>query len=187
VSAALRRLPLLLVNLRLLLVPPLWALALAGMQRALAVGLLVAVLTDMLDGMAARRLGQSSEALARFDSLADKVLTLSVLAWLLLLHPAILAENAALALVALLLAVASWLAGLLRHGRVTGLHLRLARFAGLIQAIFVLHTFWQGAYSPLLFTLAAGLWCLAAAEELLVQLTHRHVDGATRSALPPWR
>lgn len=183
-SAALRRLPAALVATRLLLVAPLWGLALAGRGRALAVGLLIAALTDLLDGMAARRLGVNSEGLSRFDSLADKVLTLSVLAWLLLLHPAIVADHPALAIAALLLAAASWLTGLLRHGRVTGLHLRSGKLAGAAQALFVVHTFWAGAYSPPLFSLAAGLWCLAAAEEILAQLTRPHVDGSTASALP---
>lgn len=183
-SAFVQRLPLMLMLLRLLLVPPLWVLALLNMQRALAVGLLVALLTDILDGQAARWLGQSSEAGSRLDSLADKVLTLSVLAWLLLLHPAILLAYPLLALAVLLLALASWLVGLLRFGRVTGLHLRLAKLAGVAQGLFVLHTFWSGAPSSALLFLAAGLWCLAAVEEIVVQFTHAQVDGATRSA---WR
>src|SRR5262245_59241167 len=135
-NAALKRLPLLLSGLRLLLVPLLWGLALADMQRALAVGLVVALLTDVLDGQAGRWLGHSSETESRFDSLADKVLTLSVLAWLLLLHPAILREQLILSLAALLLGAASWLTGLLRFGRVTGLHLRSAKIAGVAQALF---------------------------------------------------
>jgi hypothetical protein len=85
---------------------------------------------------------------------------------------------------ALLLAVSSWLVGLVKHGRITGLHLRLARIAGLVQALFVLHTFWQGQHSPLLFNLAAVLWCLAAAEEIAVQLFRRRIDGSIRSILP---
>ncbi len=169
-SAALRRLPTLLVGARLLAALPLWALALANMQRALAVGLAVALLTDLIDGPAARWLGQSDAAMSRFDSLADKVIALSVLAWLLLLHPAIVREQAALSLAALLLGLASWLTGLLRLGRVTGLHLPVARAAGVAQAVFVLHTFWSGAYSPALFVIAAGLWCVAAAAEIVAQM-----------------
>jgi len=184
VRQALRRLPALLIGLRLLLVAPLWGLALAGMERALAIGIALAVLTDVADGPAARWLGPGSGGGARLDSLADKVLTLSVLAWLLLLHPAILAEHPAVCLAALLLAAGSWLAGLLRFGRVSALHLYSGRAAGLAQAAFVLHTFWAGAYSPPLFALAAGLWCLAAAEEIAVQLIHPRVDGGTRALLP---
>lgn len=169
-SAALRRLPAVLMWARLLAALPLWALALAGMQRMLAVGLALALLTDLLDGPAARWLGQSDEAGARLDSLADKVLVLSALAWLLLLHPAILREQAALGLAALLLGLASWLTGMLRHGEVPWLHLWVARAGGVAQAVFVLHTFWSGAYSPALFALAAGLWCLAATAEIVAQL-----------------
>ena len=179
------QLPRLLIGTRVVLLLPLWVLALNGMQRALAIGLLIAVTTDILDGMAARRLGQDGdERLAHLDSLADKLLTLSVLAWLMLLHPNLIRDHAPLALTALLLALSSWLVGLIKHGRVTGLHLRLAQVAGLVQALFVLHTFWQGSYSPLFFNLAAGLWCLAAAEEIAVQLIRRRIDGSIRSLLP---
>ena len=172
-SAIWQQLPRLLIATRVVLLLPLWVLALNGMQRALAIGLLIAVTTDILDGMAARRLGQDGdERLAHLDSLADK------------LHPNLISDQAPLALTALLLALSSWLIGLIKHGRVTGLHLRLAQVAGLVQALFVLHTFWQGSYSPLFFNLAAGLWCLAAAEEIAIQLIRRRIDGSLRSLLP---
>ena len=74
--------------------------------------------------------------------------------------------------------------GLLRFGQVTGLHLRSAKIAGVAQALFVLHTFWNGIYSPLLLYVAAVLWCLAAVEEIIVQLTHQQIDGSIRSAFP---
>lgn len=184
-STLLHQLPRLLIGTRIVLLLPLWVLALNGMQRALAIGLLIAVSTDLLDGMAARRLGQDGdERLAHLNSLADKLLTLSVLAWLLLLHPNLISNHKPMAITALLLALGSWLVGLIKHGRITGLHLRLARIAGLVQALFVLDTFWQGRYSPLLFNLAAGLWCLAAAEEIAVQLFRRRIDGSIRSLLP---
>lgn len=182
-----RRLPTMLTGLRLLLAAPLWALALANLQRALAIGLVVALVTDLLDGPLARRLGVSSAAGARLDSLADKVLTLSVLAWLLLLHPAIVREHPALALAVCATGLASWLAGLLRHGRVTGLHLRLAAVAGGAQGLFVLHTFWSGAYSVGLLYLAGGLWCAAAAAELVVQLRGGPLDGSASTAAPGGR
>lgn len=175
--------PTILIGLRLLLVAPLWAFALLDMQRALALGLALALITDVLDGQAGRWLGQNSELTSRLDSLADKVLAVSVLAWLLLLHPAVVREHPVLSLGALLLALLSWLAGLARHGRVAGLHLVSAKVAGAAQAAFVLHTFWAGAYSQPLFYLAAGLWWLAAVEEIAVQLTHAHVGGGTRSLL----
>lgn len=183
-SRMLNHLPMLITSLRLIVLPLLWAFALAGMQRALAIGLLFAILTDVLDGQAGRWLGHASEAESRFDSLADKVLTLSVLAWLLLLHPTIISNHPRLSLAVLLLAVASWLTGLLRFGQVTGLHLRSAKIAGVAQGLFVLHTFWNSTYNSLLLYGAAALWCLAAVEEIIVQLTHQQIDGSIRSAFP---
>jgi phosphatidylglycerophosphate synthase len=176
--------PTLLIGARLLLAAPLWALALLDMQRALAVGLVLALLTDVLDGQVARWLGQSDTATDRLDSLADRVLVVSVLAWLLLLHPAIVRDHLWLWLGGLLLLACSWLVGLVRWGRVSALHLYSARLGGVAQALFVLHTFWSGAYSRPLLYAAAALWYVAVAEEILVQLTRANVDGSTRSAFP---
>jgi phosphatidylglycerophosphate synthase len=176
--------PTLLIGARLLLAAPLWALALLGMQRALAAGLALALLTDVLDGRVARWLGQDGAANARLDSLADRVLVVSALAWLLLLHPAVVRDHLWLWLGGLLLLACSWLVGLVRWGRVGALHLHSARLGGAAQGLFVLHTFWSGAYSPTLLYAAGALWYLAAAEEILVQLTRAHVDDTTRSAFP---
>jgi phosphatidylglycerophosphate synthase len=182
--ASTMRISTLLILARLLLTAPLWVLALLDMQRALAVGLALAALIDALDGSVARWLGQSDAANSRLDSLADRVQVISVLAWLLLLHPAVARDHLWLWLGGLLLIACSWLVGLVRWGRVSALHLYSGRVAGALQALFVLHAFWSGAYSPPLLYAAAALWYLAAAEEIVVQLTRDHVDGTTRSALP---
>ena len=56
---------------RLLLVPILWPLAVTGHGRLVGVGLLVAGLTDFLDGRVARRSGHESRHGARLDAIAD--------------------------------------------------------------------------------------------------------------------
>lgn len=175
------RLPLLISGVRIVLLPLLWYCAFQNWQKALALGLLVAIVSDWLDGQVGRWLGHDSEQESRFDSLADKLLTVSVLAWLFWLHPNILFEQSLLIVLVLGLGLTSWLVGLLRHRSILGLHLTLAKYAGLCQGLFVLHTFWNGSYSVWFFYLAASLWCIAACEEIAVQLRNPQINRHTRS------
>ena len=170
--------------LRLLALPALWALALAGEDTWLAVGLVAAVLTDVLDGWLARR--DPRYAAGDLDALADKALALSVAGWLALRRPAIWREHPALLLLAAALYAAMLVYSRLKFGRVSTLHLHSGKLGGLLQAGFVLHTLLSGGYSPLLFYLAVGSFCLAAAEELLILLTHAAVDPEQVRSLWPW-
>jgi phosphatidylglycerophosphate synthase len=169
--------------LRLLLVPLLWALALAGLDRWLGLGLALAALTDVLDGRLARLDARFQDG--RFDSLADKVLTFSVVVWLVLRRPAIFREHPGLMLAATLVYAAALLTGWFKFRRVSGLHTHLGKLGGLVQAIFVVQALVFGGYSRLLLFLALGLFILAAAEELAILLTHAAVDeDAVRSIVP---
>ncbi|TMC69202.1 MAG: CDP-alcohol phosphatidyltransferase family protein [Chloroflexi bacterium] len=60
--------------LRLLLLPVIWVLAMLGHGRLVGAGLVLAGVTDFLDGYLARRLGQESSAGARLDAIADRSL-----------------------------------------------------------------------------------------------------------------
>jgi phosphatidylglycerophosphate synthase len=96
-----RALPNQLTAIRLLLIPILWIFALRNMQLALGVGLLVALLTDIFDGIIARRMNQTSDFGSAFDSLADNLLAPSAMIWLLLLKREVFTENRVLCLVAI--------------------------------------------------------------------------------------
>src|SRR2546430_12123120 len=72
---------------RLILVALLWPVAVTGNGRVLAVGLIVAGVTDALGGYVARRLQQASRRGARLDAVADMVGMVSAAAWVGLLPP----------------------------------------------------------------------------------------------------
>ncbi|MCC7361830.1 MAG: CDP-alcohol phosphatidyltransferase family protein [Anaerolineales bacterium] len=170
--------------LRLLALPALWALALTAQDLWLAVGLLAAILTDMLDGWLARR--DPRYAAGDLDALADKALALSVAGWLALRRPAIWRAHPALLLCAAGLYAALLVYSRVKFGRVSTLHLHSGKVGGLLQAVFVLHALFSGGYSPPLFYLALGSFCFAAAEELLILLTHTTVDPEQVRSLWPW-
>src|SRR5215218_108248 len=63
-----------LTALRLAMLPVLWVLALLGRPVWLGIGVMVASVTDMLDGWLSRRWNQTSEFGSRLDSIADHLL-----------------------------------------------------------------------------------------------------------------
>lgn len=167
-----------------LLLPGLWALALGGQAAWLGVGLLAAALTDVLDGQLARR--DPRYAAGDLDALADKALALSVAGWLALLRPEIWRAHPALLLAAAAVYSAMLLVGRVKFGKLSTLHLHSGKLGGLLQLVFALHALFSGGYSPLLLYLAAGSFILAAAEELLILITHDAVDPETVRSLAPW-
>lgn len=168
---------------RLAALPVLWAFALSGWRWPLAAGLALAALSDVVDGWLARRWPRFADG--RLDSIADKLLSLSAVLWLALLQPALISDHPWLLSAGALVYCALLAAGWRRHGRISTLHTHLGKLGGLVQAVFVFHSLLTGAYSPLLFYPAVGLFILAAAEELLILLAYRQVDDERlRSILP---
>ena len=158
---------------RLLLIPTLSIAALLGNGRLVGVGLLVAGGTDVLDGYLARRLEQESKAGARLDSLADNLLLVAAAAWIELLHPGILRENALLIAVTVGLYLAS-----LPTGR---LHSFTSKVAGGALYTFAVITLLAGVYEPLLLWLAAAAFIVSSIEALLVHATHTiHAMGSAK-------
>ena len=159
-----RRLPDLLSGARILLIPVLTIAALAGNGRLVGFGLLLAGATDFLDGYIARRLGAATPRGARLDALADNLLLVSALAWLLWLHAEILTTSWALIAAACAVHVASLGAGITRR--------RLgSKLAGGCLYAFALVTLLSGVYEPLLLTIAAGALIASSAENLLMTMT----------------
>ena len=173
-----------LTALRLGLLPVLWALALARQPVWLAAGLAIALLSDVLDGRLARRWPRFADG--RLDGLADKLLTLSVAVWLVLLRPAIFREHPWLLLATTLTYAADLLYGWRKFKRVPGLHLHLGKVGCALQALFVLHALLSGGYSPVLLYLALGVFILAAAEELAILITHDEVDEEKVRSIVPY-
>ncbi|MEI7958779.1 MAG: CDP-alcohol phosphatidyltransferase family protein [Verrucomicrobiota bacterium] len=134
-----RSIPFLLTTLRLLLGPLALAAVLLGWSRMLfAPLLLTATLSDIYDGVLARRFGVSTAALRRYDSVTDVIYYLFILlATWLLCRPMLSAHWAAiLALVGS--EIVTILTSLLRFRVMPATHSYMAKFYGLcLFACFV--------------------------------------------------
>ena len=159
----------------------LWPLALAGQGRVVAAGLVLAGVTDALDGFVARRLGQASVRGARLDAIADTALLLSAAAWIGILHPAVVREHGtflfAVAMLYALSAGVSWVA----FQRLVDPRQLSAKAAGGLLYLFALVTLFTGVVAAALLVLALAaltVSCLAT----IVTASHAIHARATASS-----
>ena len=178
-----RLIPNQLTKIRFVAVPAMWVCAVLDRPRLIGIGLFVGLVTDMLDGPVARRLGQTTDFGSKFDSLSDQMMQISAIAWVFMMRPEIFSENLLLAVLALSIYLASLLLGLIKFGRLANLHLYLSKASGLLLYLFLIHTFFSPGYDRLIFHLAAAGFILSSAETLALQVIQTEVSENTGSLL----
>jgi len=168
---------------RIAFLPVLWRWALDGRVAWVGIGVMASFLADILDGQLARRLNQVTKLGSRLDSVADALLELSSLVWLVWFRPEVLRPPY---LAASVVAMASWLLaigiGLARFRRFLNLHLYTGKASGVVGTLFVMDGFVFGFHAPL-FYLAFGVFTLGNLEALLILLTRSQVDEHIGSIL----
>ncbi|MDE2275704.1 MAG: CDP-alcohol phosphatidyltransferase family protein [Burkholderiales bacterium] len=170
------RVPLALTVLRALLGPVVLLQACAGPAPGLfGACLIAAFLSDVFDGIVARRLGIATAGLRRLDSLADTVFYVAATAAVWRLHPEVIRHHAGALLVLLALELARYAFDLRKFGREAAYHMVSSKAWGI--ALFA------GFYSVLVFGqdgvavgLAIGLGIVADLEGLAIS-----------AVLPSWR
>lgn len=163
--------PNLLSLLRLCLVPVLLALAWLRAPQAYFWTLLLALGTDAVDGVLARRLGQASPLGARLDSRADLALFLTVPAGIWLLFPEVVRRHAAVLAALIGAYLLADLIGYVRFRRLTSYHTRGAKVAAVLLGVTVLALFWIERWIAWLLYPSAALAVLAYLEEIAITLT----------------
>jgi phosphatidylglycerophosphate synthase len=168
---------------RLAFLPVLWCWALAGRARWVGLGVMVAFVSDILDGQLARRMNQVTKLGGQLDSLADGLLLASSVAWLVMFRPEMLEPPYA---VVVAVALGSWTlliaVGVFKFRRFLNLHLYTAKASGVLGALFVMDAlvfgFHAGTFYP-----ALGSFILGNAEGLALMLTRSRVDEHIGSIL----
>jgi phosphatidylglycerophosphate synthase len=139
-----RHLPFVLTLIRGALGPTVIALAYLWPERAALVSCVVgAFLTDIFDGVIARRIGVATPALRRLDSVADSVFYVSALWAVWVLHPAVILENALLLILLAGLEAARYVFDLIKFGREASYHMWSSKLWGIslfvaFSAVFAL-------------------------------------------------
>ena len=173
--------------MRLAAVPFLWILVALRETTWLGIGVAVAALTDVLDGVIARRIRHTTEWGSRLDSIADHTLTISVGIWLVWLRPEFVRRELPLLIAWAVLALVVLLVGWVRFRRFGGLHLYSAKLAGTLGYLFAIWLLTFGSYSPVVFYLIVSICMLAAVESLLALAILPNVDEHIGTLLRPSR
>jgi CDP-diacylglycerol--glycerol-3-phosphate 3-phosphatidyltransferase len=145
-----RHLPFALTTLRLLLGPIALACALVGVTRFIYLPILItATLSDIFDGVLARKFGVATPALRRYDSITDIIYYLFILAVAWLLCKPVIAANVWLIALILLSEAACILICLIRFGKFPATHSLLAKFYGLclLAGLIALLVFNAGSWA----------------------------------------
>lgn len=159
----LRHLPNVISSVRLVSAPVLAWLAVAGFADAFAAILLVSLLSDVLDGWLARRMGVASATGALLDSIADILLTVAILIGIWFLHAEVYREDGWVIYGVVAMWTVAHIASLFRFGRLASFHTWLIRIGIAAFNIFALILFFS-TYLPWLLYLAGVLCTLAALE-----------------------
>jgi CDP-diacylglycerol--glycerol-3-phosphate 3-phosphatidyltransferase len=162
-----RHLPFALTTLRLLLGPIALACALAGVTRFVYLPILIiATLSDIFDGILARRFGVATPALRRYDSITDIIYYLFILTVAWLLCKPIITANLWLIALMLLLEAGCILICFVRFGKFPATHSYLAKFYGLclLAAFIVLLAFNAGSWA----IIALAVVALVTNSEIIV-------------------
>lgn len=184
-STSVRSIPLALTIFRLCSAPVLMILAAMGRERFFLWLAIAALLSDVLDGALARRLGTSSETGRLLDSWADLLIALVSFAGASLLWPDTMRQEAgyfALILAALVIPNA-W--GLLFFRRLLGYHTLSAKSSGVLLAVGAVLLF--TGLTPIPFRLASFVELAVAAEYIAISLMIPEWTGEMKSAWHAWQ
>src|ERR1700722_14204168 len=127
-----RHLPFALTTLRLLLGPTALACALTNVPRWIYLPILItATLSDIYDGILARRFGVATPGLRRYDSITDVIYYLFIFAVAWLLCKIVFAQNWILIALTLFSEAMVIFVSFVRFGKYPATHSYLAKFYGL--------------------------------------------------------
>ena len=153
-----RHLPFALTTLRLLLGPIALLCALTGVTRFVYLPILLAgTLSDIFDGILARKFGVATPALRRYDSITDIIYYLFILAVAWILCRPVIAGSLWLIALMLLSEAGCILICLIRFGRFPATHSYLAKFYHLclLGCLIALLVFNTGSWTIILLAVVA--------------------------------
>lgn len=178
-SASLRSIPLALTIFRICSAPVLVILAAMGRERYFLGLVVAALLSDVLDGAIARRLGAASETGRLLDSWADLLIALVAFVGATLLWPDTMRQEAPYFALVLAALVAPNAYALVRFRRLLGYHTLSAKSSGVLLSVSAVLMFM--GITPVLFRFAAVVEVLVAAEYIAISFVIPGWTGEVKS------
>lgn len=162
-----RQVPNALSIARIFAAPVLVLLVIAGRERAFAWLLVVALLTDAIDGWMARGLHLESRIGARLDSVGDSAIWYAALAGIVGFHADMLASHRLFVGAIVAMWVLESALALRRYHRLSSFHTYASKAAGVLLSTYVGVLFVLG-HQPWLLYLAGAVSILSNVEEILL-------------------
>lgn len=186
INLRIQSLPNFLCYARLALVPAVLALALLGLPFWTGLALLAGGLTDVLDGIVARRWKIVTSYGSRLDSIADTLMEISAGAAFIILRPDIFTEHQLILGSWIAIEVAWMVLGYIKFRRIANLHLYMTKAGGVLAYSFIVYTFIFG-YSEPFFYAAVAVLIAASSECLLMVMFAGSVDEHMKSIYHAYR
>jgi CDP-diacylglycerol--glycerol-3-phosphate 3-phosphatidyltransferase len=165
-----KRIPFALVVLRAIAGPALVVAAIARMSGfSLATILVLAFLSDVFDGIVARKLGVATERLRSADSIVDTFFYIAAVIALWLYAPNVLIANTTGILIIIVLEVARQVLERMKYGRMAAYHFWSAKAWGVMLAFGFAEAFLTGTTGPL-FRAAIIVGIVADTEGLIASM-----------------
>ncbi len=174
-----KQLPNLISAMRLMLAPIMVAVAWFQQDQWYFWLLLIALVSDALDGALARALKAESALGARLDSYGDMAIYLSVPLCALWLVPEIVSETTPYVLAVVAAYLVPIVVSLIRFRKIASLHTWLAKFSGILMGIGVLAVFANG--TTWLFKIATLVQVTVALEYLAILLILPALESNVKS------
>jgi len=144
-----------ITSIRIISLPVLWLIWALRLQHLLAVGLIICFISDLIDGLLARKLGMTTAIGAKLDSFADHVLFPSTICWLLVDKRSAFAGHELVLELALAMYVVTISLGLLKRRQFGGAHLLSSKIMGFGGYLFLIGIY-LFSFNLFLFYFAVG-------------------------------
>jgi phosphatidylglycerophosphate synthase len=167
--------------IRLVMVLPMWIMAFQGNYFSLGYSLLFVMLTDFLDGLIARIFNQTSRIGEKLDSIADHVILISAIIWLVVFKGDIFVHRIYVVL-AVLLYIVMIIVVLVKTNTFGGAHLLESKPFALFGYVFIVQAMF-GYYYELVFFLAFISWILHSSVNILNVYRPDLFDNPQRSII----
>lgn len=177
----LKQIPNLFTAFRFFSIPVLWFLAIYQEKTIFTILFIIAASTDMVDGFLARKLKAQSKIGAKFDTVADDLMTFSAVFWIYFLMPEIITENIFPLIILLILFAVDYLVRLIKHKTIEiPFHTILDKIGALIGFLFLSHALIFG-YNKIFLYILVFVGSLMAIEEIILCLTRKKITEKTKS------
>lgn len=130
--------------------------------------LLISFFTDAIDGFLARRFGVVTEVGSRLDSIADDLTVLMGIVGMTVFETGFVWDQLPLIFALVGLYFLQLLMAFIRYGRPTSFHTYIAKFATLLQGLFLILLFILPAWPVTLFHVAAFFTAMDLLEEIVL-------------------